>query len=55
MPDADSDEFDIKIESDDIEAPFEKGTKAGNLVIYQDSKPIAQFEVFAAELSLIHI
>ena len=49
MPDADSDEFDIKIESDDIEAPFEKGTKAGNLVIYQDSKPIAQFEVFAAE------
>ncbi len=47
--DPDGDNFEFKIEGEALKAPFEKGTKAGTLTVYQDSKAIAQFEVFTAE------
>ena len=49
VPDGSEADFEIKIESDDVSAPLKKGDKVGNLVVYQDSKPIAQFAAFAAE------
>ncbi len=42
-------DFELRVEGDDLQAPFSGGTEAGKLVVYRDSEAIVEFPVYTAE------
>ena len=45
----DASDFELKIEGEDLQAPFSGGTEAGKLAVYRDSEKVMEFPVYTAE------
>lgn len=45
----DASDFELKIEGEDLKAPFDSGTEAGRLVVYRDSEAVMELPVYTAE------